>query len=51
MYAKAAVQERRALPADWMAGKSMGLAALFGVLLTVSIAISATIIFAAAGRP
>ena len=51
MYAKAAVQERHALLADWMASKSMRLAALFGVLLTVSIAINAMIILAAAGRP
>jgi hypothetical protein len=51
MYAKTALQERPAFPADWMASKSMRLAGLFGVLLTVSIAINAMIILAAGGRP
>jgi hypothetical protein len=51
MYAKAAVRKRQVLLAGWMASKPIRLAALFGVLLTVSIAINAMIILAAAGGP
>ena len=51
MYAKVAVRKRQALLRAWMASKSMRLAMLFGVLLTLSIAINAMIILAAPGRP
>jgi hypothetical protein len=44
------VQERRALFAKWMSRKSMRLAVLLGVLLTVSIAVNAMIIFADGSR-
>ena len=51
MSAKVVVQEPRALLADWMSRKSMRLAALFGVLLTVSIAVNTMIILADGSRP
>ena len=51
MCAQVVVQERRALLADWMSRKSMRLAVLLGVLLTVSIAVNAMIIFADGARP
>jgi hypothetical protein len=51
MCAQVVVQERRALFADWMSRKSKRSAALLGVLLTVSVAINAMIIFADASRP
>ena len=51
MSAQVVVQERRALLAEWMSRKSMRLAVLLGVLLTVSIAVNAMIIFADGGRP
>jgi hypothetical protein len=46
MCAQVVVQERRALAAEWMSGKSIRLAVLLGVLLTVSIAVNAMIILA-----
>ena len=51
MSAQVVVQERRALLAEWMSRKSMRLAVLLGVLLTVGIAVNAMIIFADGGRP
>jgi hypothetical protein len=45
------VQERRASFAEWMSRKSVRLAVLLGVLLTVSIAVNAMIILADGGRP
>lgn len=44
------VQERRALLAEWMSRKSVRLAVLLGVLLTVSIAVNAMIILADGSR-
>jgi hypothetical protein len=51
MSAQIAVQERRALLAGWMSRKSMRVAALLGVLLTISIAVNALIIFADGSKP
>jgi hypothetical protein len=51
MCAQVVVQERRALFAEWMSRKSMRLAVLLGVLLTVSIAVNAMIILADSSRP
>jgi hypothetical protein len=51
MCAQVVVQERRALFADWMSRKSMRVAVLLGVLLTVSIAVNAMIIFADGSGP
>ena len=50
MRAQVVVQERRAL-ADWMSRKSTRVAALLGVLLTISIAVNALIIIADGSRP
>ena len=44
MRAQVVIQERRALFAEWMSRKSMRLAVLLGVLLTMSIAVNAMII-------
>src|SRR5512144_334615 len=44
MCAQVVVQERRALFAEWMSKKSMRLAVLLGVLLTVSIAVNAMVL-------
>jgi hypothetical protein len=49
--ARVVVQERRALLADWMSRKSMRSAVLLGVLLTISVAVNAMIIFTDASRP
>ena len=46
MCAQVVVQERRGLLAEWMSRKSVRLAVLLGVLLTVSIAVNAIIILA-----
>ena len=51
MRARVVVQERRALLADWMSRKSMRAAVLLGVLLTISVAVNAMIIFTDASRP
>ncbi|UPK00930.1 hypothetical protein [Bradyrhizobium sp. 170] len=51
MCAQVVVQERRALLADWISSKSKRAAVLLGVLLTVSVAVNAMIIFADASRP
>lgn len=51
MCAQVVVQERRTLFAEWMSRKSMRLALLLGVLLTVSIAVNAVIILADVSRP
>jgi hypothetical protein len=51
MSAQVIVQERRAVSAEWMSKKSMRLAVLLGVLLTISIAVNALIILADAGWP
>jgi hypothetical protein len=51
MCAQVVVQERRTLFAEWMSRKSMRLALLLGVLLTVSIAVNAMIILADGSRP
>jgi hypothetical protein len=51
MCAQIVVRERRALFADWMSRKSMRLAVPLGVLLTVSIAVNAMIIFADGSGP
>ncbi|WP_156435177.1 hypothetical protein [Bradyrhizobium lablabi] len=51
MRAQVVVQERRALFAEWMSRKSMRVAALLGVLLTISIAVNALIIIADGSRP
>jgi hypothetical protein len=51
MRARVVVQERRALLADWMSRKSMRSAVLLGVLLTISVAVNAMIIFTDASRP
>ena len=51
MHARVVVQERRALLADWMSRKSMRSAVLLGVLLTISVAVNAMIIFTDASRP
>lgn len=51
MCAQVVVQERRALFAEWISKKSMRLAVLLGVLLTVSIAVNAMIILADGSRP
>jgi beta-lactamase regulating signal transducer with metallopeptidase domain len=48
--ARVVVQERRALLADWMSRKSMRSAVLLGVLLTISVAVNAMIIFTDASR-
>jgi hypothetical protein len=50
MCAQVIVQERRALFAEWMSRKSMRLAVLLGVLLTVSIAVNAMKILADGSR-
>jgi hypothetical protein len=50
MCAQVIVQERRALLAEWMSRKSMRLAVLVGVLLTVGIAVNALIILADGSR-
>ena len=51
MCAQVVIQERRALFAEWMSRKSVRLAVLLGVLLTVSIAVNAMIILADGSRP
>lgn len=51
MCAQVVVRQRRALFADWMSRKSVRLAVLFGVLLALSIAVNAIIIFAAGSTP
>jgi hypothetical protein len=51
MSAQVVVQERRAVSGEWMSKKSMRLAVLLGVLLTISIAVNALIILAGAGWP
>ncbi len=51
MCAQVVVQERRTLFAEWMSRKSMRLALLLGVLLTVSIAVNAMIILADGTKP
>jgi hypothetical protein len=51
MCAQVVVQERRAHFADWMSRKSMHVAALLGVLLTISVAVNALIIIADGIRP
>ena len=51
MHPRVVVQERRALLADWMSRKSMRAAVLLGVLLAISIAVNAMIIFTDASRP
>lgn len=45
------IEGRRAVPAHWMASKSRRLAVLLGLLLTISIAVNAIIIFAAGSGP
>lgn len=50
MRAQVVVQRRRALSAEWMSRKSIRLAILLGVLLTVSIAVNAMIILAHGSR-
>ncbi|XIA65710.1 hypothetical protein ACFIOY_05515 [Bradyrhizobium sp. TZ2] len=50
MCAQVVVQERRAVLAEWMSRKSMRLAVLLGVLLTISIAVNAMIILADGSR-
>ena len=51
MCAQVVVQERRALFTEWLSRKSVRLAVLLGVLLTVSIAVNAMIILADGSRP
>jgi hypothetical protein len=51
MCAQVVVQERRAHFAEWMSRKSVRLAVLLGVPLTVSIAVNAMIILADGSRP
>jgi len=50
VQAQVVVQEWRVLSAEWMSRRSMRLAVLLGVLLTVGIAVNAMIIFADGGR-
>jgi hypothetical protein len=50
MCAQVVVPERRAPLADWMSRKSIRLAVLLGVLLTVSIVVNAMIILADGSR-
>jgi hypothetical protein len=49
--AQVVVRDQRALLAEWMSRKSVRLAVILGVLLTVSIAVNAMITLADGGRP
>ena len=51
MCAHVVAQEQRGHFADWMSRKSVRVAVLLGVLLTISIAVNALIIFADGARP
>jgi hypothetical protein len=51
MRAQVVIHERHSASAPWTSRKSMRLAMLLGVLLTVSIAVNAMIIIAAGGGP
>jgi hypothetical protein len=46
-----AVEARRIASTHWMSGKSRRLAVLLGILVTISIAVNAMIIFAAGSGP